>query len=258
MFALVVSCWLVCAGALVSYVLLARRRRGALAREMHELRGALTSARLAVDMLPSYGGPQLSMQRAACDELDRSSATLSDVDRLLHARLLAPVVVRSRRHDEIDAYAELRRLALIWNGAAVPLGRSLRFEWVGPTEGVVLGGRRKDFVAASSNLLSNALRHGEGVIDLHVSVRSDSLRIVVTDQGPGLPGPLKQLMRRVPIGRHGHGLPVARRAARELGGSLRSAPSTGGARLVLTIPALHNPAGLRAVPGRSGLAPVKP
>lgn len=247
MFTLLASCWLVGSIATIVFVVLARRRRGALARELHELRGALTSARLAVDLMPMLSVDRPGVQRAASDELERTHATLADFEQLLHSRLVAPSVARGRparapRRPSLDALAELERLAMIWSEAARREGRELRFEWHGPRVGVLVDGSRRRFTEAVSNLLANSLRHGEGCVDLTARVRCGSLRIEVCDQGPGLPGPLAGIVRRPQRGEHGHGLTIARSAARALGGTLASAPSGSGAKLALTVPAVHDPA----------------
>lgn len=247
MFTPLALAWIVGSIVLLAVIALARRRRGALARELHELRGALTAARLAVDLMPMIDLDRPGAFRAASEELERSYSSLSDFEHLLHARLVAPSLnaqsvgaLRARRA-RFDARSELDRLALIWGEAAQRGGRELRFEWDGPAQGVHANGPRRRFVEVVANLLANAVQHGAGRIDLTARVRSDHLRIEVTDQGPGLAAPTARLLRRVPKGMHGHGLSVARRAATALGGGLHSAPSAGGARFVFKVPALHDP-----------------
>jgi signal transduction histidine kinase len=257
MFTAVVLSWIVCSTALIAFVVLARRRRGVLARELHEIRGALTAARLAVDLMPVLSVDKPEVCRAASDELERSYATLSEFEGLLHSRLVAPAITRESmasplRRMNLDAHGELSRLAEIWGEAVRREGRELKFDWNGPTDGVLTGGPRRRFVEVVVNLLANALRHGDGRIDLMVRVRCDSLRIEVADQGRGLPGPLSAIARRPQRGEHGYGLNVARRSARALGGSLASAPSGSGAKLAFTVPAIHDPARIRVGQGEAG------
>jgi signal transduction histidine kinase len=251
MFTALLICWLVGSMLTLSFVALARRRRGALARELHELRGALTAARLAIDLMPVLNLDRPGVCQAASDELERSYGTLGDFERLLHSRLVAPTLTRSQlasaastrraRRLRIDARAELERLALIWGEAARRSGREFDFEWEGPEIGIYANGPQRPFVEVVANLMANAIRHGEGRIELRARVRSNSLRIEVSDEGPGLPGPLAGVARRSTAGPHGHGLSIARESARRLGGSLASAPSVGGAKIVFTVPALHDP-----------------
>lgn len=258
MFTLLIICWLAGSLLTIGFISLARRRRGALARELHELRGALTAARLAVDLMPVLNLDRPGVCRAASDELERSYGALGDFERLLHSRLVAPTLSRSQlagaavarraRRSRFDAHAELERLALIWGEAARRSGREFNFVWEGPTEGVFANGPQRPFVEVVANLMANAIRHGEGHIELRARVRADSLRVEVSDEGPGLPGPLAGITRRASIGPHGHGLSIARESARQLGGTLASAPSVGGAKLVLTVPALHDPSFTSAPP----------
>lgn len=254
MFTLLTVLWLVGSSLMIGFVLLARRRRGALARELHELRGALTSARLAVDLLPVLNLDRPSVCRAASDELARSYASLADFEGLLHARLVSPPKAHQQRSESIDLHQELVRLADIWGEAARREGRELTFDWYGPVGDVFAIGARRHFAEVVTNLLSNALRHGEGRIELVARLRSDSLRVEVSDQGPGLKGPLRSAVRRPTGGEHGHGLGVARSAARALGGALTSAPSGSGAKVAFTVPAIHDPT--RAASGAASIRSV--
>ncbi|MFT4048667.1 MAG: sensor histidine kinase [Solirubrobacterales bacterium] len=259
MFTVIAALWLIGSIALLALVALARRRRGALARELHELRGAITSARLAVDLMPVLDLDKPGVCRAASDELERTYATLSDFEVLLHSRLVAPSLTRDglaeagamrrARRLRLDARVELERLAMIWSEAARREGRELRFEWSGPEDGVWANGPKRRFVEVVANLLANAIRHGNGTITLSARMRSDSLRIEVSDEGPGLPRPLSGMTRRPQRGEHGHGLSIARESARQLGGRLASAPSASGATLAFTVPAVHRPVQL---PSRVG------
>ena len=61
------------------------------------------------------------------------------------------------------------------------------------------------------------------------------------DDGPGLPAPVAELVRRS-RGLRGHGLAVAEDVAARFGGRLASAPSEHGARLVLELPTAAAPA----------------
>src|SRR6476620_822297 len=121
MFTLMLVCWLIGSLLMLGFVSLARRRRGALARELHELRGALTAARLAIDLMPVLNLDRPGVRQAASDELERSYGSLGDFERLLHSRLVAPTLSRSQLSDaaasrrerktRIDAHQELGRLA---------------------------------------------------------------------------------------------------------------------------------------------------
>lgn len=250
------------AAASLGFLLLAvaaRRRRAALASELHELRGALTGARLAVDLMPVLGVDRAAVCQAASEELKRSYFSLGDFEDLLHAELLprpSRAVSASRglcesirRRSRFDAMPELERLGLIWAEAARREGRRFQYEWHGVDGAAWIVGSQRRFVSVLSNLISNALMHGEGDIRLNAKKLDRSLRIEVHDQGSGLQVPLASIVRRRSRARHGHGLGVAMRAADRLGGAVTSAPSAGGATLVFTLPALHEPSSLEALLG---------
>jgi signal transduction histidine kinase len=239
--------WLVGSIAVVALVVLARQRRRALARQLHELRGALTAARLAVDLMPLLGIEEPSVCIAASDELERSYHSLGQFELLLHepvvprphqtARWFARTAQRRYLRGSIDAHGELARLAVVWGEAARRLDRRLEFSWHGPRSGIKVNGQRREFAEVVANLLSNAIRHGEGEITISAHVTADKLRIEVRDNGPGLGRPIAALTRTRKLGPHGHGLANAVRAAQRLGGSLTSAPSVRGALLIFSVPA---------------------
>lgn len=242
--------WAIGSLGVLLVVLAARHRRSELARELHELRGALTGARLAVDLIPLLGIEKESVCRAASEELERSYGALGDFEELLHEKIMplrtlvgeeggAPgLLTRRSRFDVLD---ELERLELIWSEVVGREGRTLALDWQGPIDGVYCSGSKRRFTEVMTNLLANAIRHGAGDVTILVRVRSDSLRIEVRDQGPGLTRPVAALAKKKRSGRHGHGLSVALRAANRLGGSVTSAPSAEGAVLVFSLPAVHDP-----------------
>lgn len=241
----------------------ARRRRATLAADLHELRQALTAARLMVDLTSALEVSSAEASLLAADELGRAYRSLIEFEQLLHLPLLRlPLRGRSARRrpraaeisaprGAFEARTELERLVKIWGQAAAVLGRTLEFEWTGGH--VVVAGARRRFAEVVTNLLSNAIRHGEGSIRLAARARDGVLRIDVSDQGPGLSRPVAALASRRSglfgkLGPHGHGLAVAVRAAQALGGGITSAPSAGGATLVLELPVY----GAETSPGRVG------
>lgn len=244
--------WAICSVGVLAVVLAARYRRVALARELHELRGALTSARLAVDLMPVLGIDKESVCRAASAELERSYHALGEFEDLLHARLSKSTAERRNdagrsitRRSRFEAVDEIEHLRLIWSEEARRQSRELKLEWFGPVDGIFVHGSKQRFSEVMTNLLSNAFEHGSGRVTIIGRMRSDSLRIEIRDQGSGLDRPLASLARRGRRrGRHGHGLGVATRAARRLGGEISSAPAAEGAAIVLTVPAVHDPSAM--------------
>lgn len=249
--------WAVGSAGVFMVVLAARHRRAELARELHELRGALTGARLAVDLIPILGINKDSVCQAASEELERSYHALGEFEELLHEKVMpvrkfvgkqgkssGGLLGRRSRFDVLD---ELERLEPLWMEVAKREQRSFLLDWRGPIDGVYCLGSKRRFIEVISNLLGNAFRHGAGHVTLLARVRSDSIRIEIRDQGPGLARPVASLARRRRSGRHGHGLPVAMRAAAKLGAEISSAPSSEGAVLVFNLPTVHDPSFAAAV-----------
>jgi signal transduction histidine kinase len=97
---------------------------------------------------------------------------------------------------------------------------------------------------ACANLIGNAAEHGGGgVVRVRVRATGARVRIEVADDGPGLPMSVTALTAtaRARRGRRGHGLAIAAAIAEHHGGRLHSAPSDGGARLMLEMPAANEP-----------------
>ncbi|WP_028063361.1 ATP-binding protein [Solirubrobacter soli] len=97
---------------------------------------------------------------------------------------------------------------------------------------------------ACANLVGNAAEHGGGVVRVRVRATGRRVLIEVADDGPGLPASVSVLTAaaRARRGRRGHGLAIAAAIAEHHGGRLHAAPSDGGARLMLEMPAAHDPA----------------
>jgi signal transduction histidine kinase len=99
-----------------------------------------------------------------------------------------------------------------------------------------------------SNLLSNVEKYVPGgLVTISSQVEADTLRIVVADQGPGIPAreaerifrPFERLTDNVNEGSSGTGLglAIARDLARGMGGHLRLLPTKTGATFELLVPA---------------------
>jgi signal transduction histidine kinase len=95
------------------------------------------------------------------------------------------------------------------------------------------------------NLVENALRHGGPEVRVTVTAASDGVRIVVEDNGPGIPDvertevvrPFRRGSTAAGAG-SGLGLALVREYAASVGGRLSIAGSgLGGARLTVTLPA---------------------
>jgi signal transduction histidine kinase len=98
------------------------------------------------------------------------------------------------------------------------------------------------FDRALSNLLANALRHGEPPVLVTAERRDRHLRVAVEDAGPGVPPELvPRLFDRFERGEEGPGsglgLAIARAYARAHGGDILYDMGTRGARFELVLPA---------------------
>jgi signal transduction histidine kinase len=226
----------VTAGLAASLVMSARRTHGhrmeAVARACHELRGPLTAARLG---LTAPGGgdepPSPRRLRAIDTELGRAALALDDL-----AAASDGGAPRLRRLDMVDVRALVLESAEAWQASAVAAGTVVRVRWSG-VEAVVWGDRLR-LAQAIGNLIANAIEHGQGPVDVAGVVRDGTVRIVVSDDGPGLPAPVAALIRRPRRGRgaRGRGLAIAVAAAQAHGGGLASAPAERGARLLMELP----------------------
>ena len=224
--------WLAALGVAAGWRVVLARRMELVARACHELRGPLTAARLALH-LAANGSPPSARRGplAAIDhELGRAGLALADLGAAQRGAragdrtrtfLLAPLL-----DDAVTAY----------RGQAWVKGVRLRLE--PPPEGVVLRGDRLRLAQACGNLLANAIEHGGERVRMRAHASAHTVRIEVLDDGPGLPAPVAELVRRPRSGRglRGRGLAIAADVAARHGGRLAAAPCEHGARLVLELP----------------------
>lgn len=206
------------------------RRLEAVARAAHELRGPITAARLGVALGVRRGGLSAPPLRAVELELERAALALAD--------LAAPPggCPEGLRMGEVDVVALLADCAEAWRPAAVARGGGIDVRW--PARPAVVRGDRLRLAQAVDNLIANAIEHGGGTVEVCGRMDAGSVRLEVTDGGPGLPAPVAELSHRARRGRgsRGRGLAIAAAIAHEHGGRLASAPSDRGARLLLELP----------------------
>jgi signal transduction histidine kinase len=198
------------------------------ARACHELRGPLTAVRLGLQLGAGTGELSPARLRALDLELGRAALALDDLGAARSARGVPraplPVDLEHLIADSVEA----------WRPAAAARGVALSGSWSGSPRAV--WGDRLRLAQAIGNLISNAIEHGGGAVEVRGRCDREAARIEVTDGGPGLPAPVAELMRR-PYGSRGRGLAIAGAAAAWHGGRLAAAPSERGARLVLELPA---------------------
>ncbi|MGK2939086.1 MAG: sensor histidine kinase [Solirubrobacteraceae bacterium] len=218
-------------GAAMLQTLRLRQRRELVARACHELRNPLTAARLLVATMERTEEAPVFRIRALDAELHRAGVALDD----LSAARVGRVV--ELRDEPVEVGELVEEQLASWHVVARAFGSDLR---VGPTlPGVLVRGDRVRLAQALSNLVANALEHGRGPVDLAVRRRGGAVQVEVADHGPGLPAPVGELTRRRRggRGRRGRGLAIADQIARSHGGRLATAPTEGGARIALELPA---------------------
>ncbi|SEM00844.1 Signal transduction histidine kinase [Stigmatella aurantiaca] len=153
----------------------------------HELKTPLTALRLNLErtlLLAQRAGPKVTLDNA----LNASLRQLSRLQQLLDA-LLDVSRVSSRRLKlevgTVDLVELARELAQRLEPAARVAEVEFRLEL--PSEPIVLIGDRLRLEQVLNNLLTNALKYGDGKpVCLRVEEREDMASIQVTDQGIGI------------------------------------------------------------------------
>jgi hypothetical protein len=230
--------WLAALCALGGLAWLRARQLSLVADAGHELRGPLCAARLGLHALGDD-------ERAAAVDLELRRAALALDDLVAAGRGRRS----GARSELVDVGALLDDGAEAWQPLAAAFGAVVVVE---PMRGRALV--RADparLAQACGNLVANAVEHGGSPVRVRGRVVAGRVRIEVSDAGPGLPGPVSELVTRrrrlsralpelfaptrgVPA--RGRGLAIAARIAETSGGRLSPAPSASGARLVLEFP----------------------
>lgn len=245
-------------------------RMETIARACHELRGPLTAVRLGLDYGAGSGQLTPARLRAIDLELGRAALALDDLEGVRAPRTWW------RPPEAVDLEQLVADSVEALRPSAATHGVELRATWSGAS--TTVWGDRLRLAQVTGNLISNAIEHGGGVVEVRGSVveargplaamhravvesqgpltamhgpvgeshgrgGTTRVRVEVTDTGPGLPAPIPELTRRAQggRGRRGRGLAIAAAIAAEHRGSLAAAPSVRGARLVLELPAGESP-----------------
>ena len=196
------------------------RQRSFVADAAHELRSPLASIRTQLEVAERLGeGGSLPGE------------LLVDVDRL--ARLVEDLLLLARadadtrgpaRPSAFDANTLLAEIGAARTGGRVPLTVV-----PGPPAPVVAD--REELRRALQNLLDNADRHATAAVQLAVETTADVVRLVVRDDGPGLPPAERERVferfarrddaRSRDVGGSGLGLPITRELLTRAGGTVR-------------------------------------
>jgi signal transduction histidine kinase len=192
---------------------------------VHDARNIVTSLRASTETLLRYGRQlpeEVQRQlRAAVDEelaqlehlVSRRASSEATFDLL---RALGPVVAAERA-----------------TGLDVQLRCGAQ---------VLATGRREDFLRAVQNVLANARRHAPGsAVTLQVTTTGSTVRVRVTDDGPGVSEALRAHVFERGVSRDlesgdGLGLGIARELMRRQGGDVTLGSAPTGAEFVLTLP----------------------
>jgi signal transduction histidine kinase len=212
-------------------------RMEAVARACHELRGPITAARLGLELGSRKGALSSAQLRAIHAELGRATVALEDLAGAPGGS------ITPRALESVDLGALLADSVQAWEPSAAESGVQLSL-LCSPDIPPVRGDRLR-LAQATGNLIANAIGHGAARVLVRGSAGAVGVaRIEVIDDGPGLPAPLGDLVRRARHGRgrHGRGLAICRAVAAVHGGSLVALPVRRGAHLVIDLPTVR-PAG---------------
>lgn len=208
-----------------------RRARDFLGMAAHQMRTPVAALRASAETLISMGGT--SDQEPFLLDIAVESARIG---RLLNnllwvARLDGGAEYPVRRSDPVQACAE--EVARVRRRS--PLSIEVH---AGPQ--VVVETAEHVLRESVANLLDNAVRHAVSKVDVTITVDRQSVVVMVTDDGPGLPaGAEEEVFRRFVSfdGGAGLGLSLCRDAARRMGGDLRHSDRS----FVLSLPARPEP-----------------
>lgn len=254
-----------------------------IARVGHELRGPLAAARLGLH-LATRGEPLTRARIRAIDlELERAGLAVEDLSRVdprpwrrrmlwAHGRGLGlgvgpatglasgpgpgpasghgpgPASGPGPPTASFDVGELLADSLEAWRAGASARGATVELKVSGAP--VVVNGNRLRLAQAAANLVANAVEHGGGAIEVRCRGDATTVRLEVVDEGPGLPAPVAEIIRRPRAGRgsRGRGLAIAAAMASAYGGRLAAAPSERGARLVLELPRARGAMGESGAP----------
>ena len=207
----------------------------------HELRSPLTSVKgFTATLLTKWDRfndeqKKLMLQtvNADADRVTRLISELLDVSRIEAGRLELrkqvvdiPAVVQRDLDARIAAGEAPTRFQLAVTGALPEM-------WVDPDK----------LAQVVSNLIENALRHGDGTVSVTVSPQGDGAEITVSDEGGGIPPQaagriFTKFWRGGSRGGTGLGLYIAKGIVEAHGGTIEAGHAPGGgARLRFTLPA---------------------
>ncbi|AXX33697.1 HAMP domain-containing histidine kinase [Actinosynnema pretiosum subsp. pretiosum] len=165
----------------VALAQLVQRERELVGDVSHQLRSRLTALQLRLEALAEHPEPETAGEaRAALEQAERLTEVLNEL-------LAAARAARAIDAEPLDLHGELTAIAEEWREQLKREGRGLR---VRVPEGLLARATPARLREAIGVLLDNALRHGEGQVQ--VTARSDDGTVVVevADGGSGVPDEL--------------------------------------------------------------------
>jgi signal transduction histidine kinase len=210
----------------------AERERGFVASASHELRTPLALLRAELELALREGRSPEELREAV-------ASAASESDRLV--QLAEDLLVLARadegrlpvRPEPLDAGELLAATARRFGARAAESGRDLR---VADSDGLGVQADRLRAEQALANLVDNALRHGDGAVELAAEPAGAEVRLHVLDRGPGFDPELNGHAferftrgdRARSRGGTGLGLAIVDAIARSHGGSAGAAARDGG------------------------------
>jgi two-component system, OmpR family, sensor kinase len=210
----------------------AERERGFVASASHELRTPLALLRTELELALRQGRSPAELREAV-------ASAASESDRLV--QLAEDLLVLARadegrlpvRPEPLDAGELLATTARRFEARASESGRELR---VSDSDGLGVRADRLRAEQALANLVDNALRYGEGMVELVAERSVDGIRLHVLDRGPGFDPALNGHAferftrgdRARSRGGTGLGLAIVDAIAHSHSGSAGAAPREGG------------------------------
>ncbi|MFC5076315.1 Sensor protein CpxA [Vibrio thalassae] len=144
----------------------------------HELRSPLTRLRMATALATRKQGESQELLR-----IDTEAQRLE--------QMIGELLELSRMNTDSHVTRESQPASSLWEEIfsdakfeAEQLGKTLRFSEI---PDVSISGNPKLLMSAIENIVRNAIRYGKTAINITLSTDKDTLRIVVEDDGPGVP-----------------------------------------------------------------------
>jgi len=221
----------------------ASRQRRFVADASHEMRSPLAAIR-----------SQLEVDLAHPETADWRETELGVLDETLHLQRLIEDLLVLARLDEVDPGG--RHEVLDLDDLLLDEARRLRVRGkhrvdASGVRAIQCVGDSDALRRAVRNILDNGERHAASLITIGLSEAGGTARIVITDDGPGVPAADREriferfaradTVRTHPSGGAGLGLAIARDIVSAHGGTLTLAPSDRGASFRIELPAHLDP-----------------